>query len=206
MLLERPSGALRCTQSPAPPETAHHTWQLPRGKDSNPKGSKATETLCTLMSLGLTGAQPPPPHSWVLVGWVLLCLLMAGHSLWEPFSWHSHCTDTLRGGKKHQQKVLFGFKLQSSSLEPSTNTGNLLYSCLDLFPHTYLFINPAELQLQPLLAPGMAPALPELLAALPCRIPTHPAALLCAQSLQVGLRPQRKDSVSWGIRGGEGFP
>jgi len=32
---------------------------------------------------------------------------------------------------------LFDFKLQNSSLEPSANSGNLLYSCLDLF--LYIF-------------------------------------------------------------------
>lgn len=34
---------------------------------------------------------------------------------------------------------MFDFKLQNSSLEPSANSGNLLYSCLDLFLYIYFF-------------------------------------------------------------------
>lgn len=40
---------------------------------------------------------------------------------------------------------LFDFKLQNSSLEPSANTGNLLYSCLDLFVYIFFFLSPSRI-------------------------------------------------------------
>lgn len=73
------------------------------------------------------GAAPCPP-----------CPPVGGRSPREPPSRHSHRTATLTKKKKTNLKMgLFDFKLQNSSLEPSANSGNLLYSCLDLF--LYIF-------------------------------------------------------------------
>lgn len=58
---------------------------------------------------------------------------------WEPPSHHSHCTGGLeKKSKIRKKRGLFDLKLQNSSLEPSANSGNLLYSCLDLFLSFFL--------------------------------------------------------------------
>lgn len=115
--------------SPAPAETAQCIWQLPKTGGFNPESSKPQEPLQTPAILGALGTEPPPSPG------VLLRAPDLGRrsprecpSLHRP---HRHI--------KEKKKGLFAFKLQNSSLEPSANSGNLLYSCLDLFLYIFFF-------------------------------------------------------------------
>ena len=98
---------------------------------------------------------------------------------------------------------LFDFKLQNSSLEPSANSGNLLYSCLDLF--LYIFF----LKTQQNCKREVCLHLRRLQLHLSSRTPRgsthswdpHPCSVLPAAppSRKLGVRSRRGGSLSEGL-------
>lgn len=76
-------------------------------------------------------------HHWVLVDGCCSGPSLPARGGTQPLGTPFPAQPLHRHVKKKIKMGLFDFKLQNSSLEPSANTGNLLYSCLDLF--LYIF-------------------------------------------------------------------